>query len=92
MGCNCKSVKKIQNLIPNANHSQNERNGIKKILYKLIDGMQNLWVKLLVVLVIAIALPIVFLTLTLTLFFQGKATIPMPKKIVEKLIKSKNES
>lgn len=92
MGCNCKQVKKIQNLIPNANRSNSERKGIKKLLYKLIDGVQNLGIKILVVLVIAIALPIVFLTLTLTLFFQGKPTIRMPKKIVKNLIKSKTES
>lgn len=92
MGCNCKSVKKIQNLIPNANHSQVERKGIKKLLYKIIDDLQNLWVKILVAIVIAVAIPIVFLILIGTLFFQGRPTVPMPKKIVEKLIKKENES
>ena len=92
MGCNCKQVKQIQNLIPNANHSKSEKKGIKKLLYNLFNGIQNLGIKFLVVIVIAISLPIVFLTLTLNLFFQGKPTIPMPKKIVKNLIKSKNES
>lgn len=92
MGCNCKNVKKIQNLVPNANHSQTERKGVKKLLYLVIDGLQNLWVKILVMLIIAIVLPIVFLILITTLFFQGKPTIPMPKKIIKKLIKNKNES
>lgn len=91
MGCNCKNVKKLQNLV-NANHEQIERKGINKVFYTIINGIQNLWIKLLVVIIIAIAIPIVFITLIITLFFKGRPTIPIPKKIAEKLIKRKKSS
>ena len=92
MGCNCKNVKKIQNLIPNANHSNGERKGINKVLYSMLDKLHNIWIKILMTIVLIIAVPIVCLILVINLFFQGKPTIKMPKKIVKSLLRNKNES
>lgn len=92
MGCNCKNVRKIQNLIPNANHAQIERKGVKRMLYLIIDGLQNFLIKIMILMLLTVAFPIVFIIIIFNLFFQGKPTIPMPKKIVEKLIRNKNES
>lgn len=92
MGCNCKNVKRIQNLIPNANHSQNERKGVEKLLFSMINSLQNFMIKIFILLLLLAITPIVFIVIAFNLFFQGKPTIPMPKKIVEKIIRNKNES
>lgn len=92
MGCNCKNVKKIQNLVHNANDLQVERKGASKILFKIVNGLQNFFIKIFILLLLVCVTPIVFIIITFNLFFQGKPTIPMPKKIVEKLIRNKDES
>lgn len=91
MGCSCKNVKKIQDSIINANGMNVERKGIKKVLYKIIYGLNSLWVKILVMLLIMVSIPFVFIILSFNLFFQGKPTIRLPKKFLKSLIK-KNES
>lgn len=90
MGCNCKNVKKIQNLIPNANHSHNDRKGIIKLIFNIFNSLQNFSIKILILALLLAIIPIVFVVIAFNLFFQGKPSIPMPKKIVEKLIRNKS--
>lgn len=86
MSCNCKKIKKIQNISHNANHMNNERKGIVKWLYNVLGSFSNFAVKLGVVALLLISLPIVFVVLAFNILNSGKATIQLPKKTVKALI------
>lgn len=86
MSCDCKKVKKIENLIPNANNKSNDRKGISKYIMLFLNNLRTVFLKLIVAIILMIICPLVILILVFNLFVVGKTTIRLPKKIVEKMI------
>lgn len=86
MSCDCKKVKKIEKLIPNANNKSNDRKGISKYIMLFLNSLRTVFLKLIVAIILMIMCPLVILILVFNLFVVGKTTIRLPKKIVEKMI------
>lgn len=86
MGCNCKTVKKINERI-NANNKQYEKRGTLRIL-------RNIWLNFIHVLnifltciIIITLVPIIILILLYNFLFKQDAYVPLPSKF----IKNKND-
>lgn len=86
MSCNCKTIKKVQNVSYNANGIKSEKKGIIKWFHNVLSPVSNLAVKLGIVLLIIVAIPIVFVVLVFNIFYQGKTTVQLPSKAVKALI------
>lgn len=93
MSCNCKTIKKIQSISPNANNVNSEKNGFVKLFHNVLSPVSNLAVKLGIMLLILVAIPFVFIVLAFNVFYQGKTTVQLPSKGVKALINyDKNHS
>lgn len=86
MGCNCKQIKKMQSFLPNANKKQIEKKGFLGILHKMFNSMANIGLKIIFSIILIIAFPIVLAILIFNLFYDGKATVKVPKKALQAAI------
>lgn len=91
MGCNCKNVKKVEMLLPNANNKEKRTLGVYKILDWLGNGILNLLKTLCVMILIAILCPIVFIILIYNLLFRGGMFFEIPSFISKKIHKINKE-
>ena len=91
MSCNCKNANRLQHLMPNANNKIHEKKGISFIFHKMLSKIQNFSMKIVILLIVLILLPIVFLGIAINLFLGGKASMPLPKKLVQKIIKNSQD-
>ena len=103
MGCNCKSVNKVEKFIKDINGIKTvEKKGIEYWKDILLTNLEKMLNGILVILLLIVICPIICLVLILSFIFKGRFVIPLPpfmfkilkkadKKIKEDIEKQKNE-
>ena len=87
MGFNCKNVQKIENKLANANNTQNDKKGVWNIFNKFTVLIQEILIKIGVVLLVFILTPIVVVVLIYNYIFKNSAYFPINTNIVKNIAK-----
>ena len=91
MSCNCKTAKKVEKLLPNANGKEKKSLGVYKILDWVGNSLWNLFKTLCVAILIGVMCPIVFIILIYNLIFRGGMFLEIPNFLNKKIGKSNKE-
>ena len=83
MGCNCKNIKKIEQKMLNNNNNSQDKKGFGWVWNMISLSIQNILIKLLVVLLFIVMTPMVIIVLIVTFLFKGRPFIPLNKKLLK---------